>query len=247
MTTIYRMTMEESRCEAVSPGAGISLLTLRGKSLLSWAKAAHSSGHLLGGSSAQSSRHSCERCERNSSQISWKWEEGVTTSFPARGYCLSSKCLSAHLSYATIAVRRRCSSRHCGVPGSLVGKRHPFCCDQSRALLWKDVSGKTQRCLEQVRAPSFFAGQGEDGIRSYDRDSVRDERFLHCSGCRHCQEEEEPLAPSIRRTGHSHEQSYAGGSPGREPLPSPRATHSRPPAASSWSSPRRNAVCFCFM
>jgi hypothetical protein len=29
MTTIYRMTMEESRCEAVSPGAGISLLTLR--------------------------------------------------------------------------------------------------------------------------------------------------------------------------------------------------------------------------
>src|SRR5229473_471340 len=47
MTTIYRMTMEESRCEAVSPGAGISLLTLRGKSLLSWAKAAHSSGHLL--------------------------------------------------------------------------------------------------------------------------------------------------------------------------------------------------------
>jgi hypothetical protein len=50
MTTIYRMTMEESRCEAVSPGAGISLLTLRGKSLLFWAKAAHSSGHLLNAS-----------------------------------------------------------------------------------------------------------------------------------------------------------------------------------------------------
>src|SRR5258708_35198567 len=40
------MVMEESRCEAVSPGAGISMLTLRGKSLLFWAKAAHSSGHL---------------------------------------------------------------------------------------------------------------------------------------------------------------------------------------------------------
>jgi hypothetical protein len=45
--TIYRTVREESRCEAVSPGAGLSLLTLRGKSLLSWAKAAHSSGHLL--------------------------------------------------------------------------------------------------------------------------------------------------------------------------------------------------------
>ena len=34
------------------------------------------------------------------------------------------------------------SSHHCGVPGSLVGKRHPFCCGKLRALLWKDVSGK---------------------------------------------------------------------------------------------------------
>ena len=168
--------MEESRCEAVSPGAGISLLTLRGKSLLSWAKAAHSSGHLLGGSSAQSSRHSCERCERNSSQISWKWE-GVTTSFPARGYCLSSKCLSAHLSYATIAVRRRCSSRHCGVPGSLVGKRHPFCCDQSRALLWKDVSGKTQRCLVASESAIIFCWTGR-GWNTQLRTGIRERRTL---------------------------------------------------------------------
>jgi hypothetical protein len=44
---IYSSQEQYTRCEAVSPGAGISLLTLRGKSLLSWAKAAHSSGHLL--------------------------------------------------------------------------------------------------------------------------------------------------------------------------------------------------------
>ncbi len=65
-----------------------------------------------------------------------------SAAYPA-GHCRSRKCLSAHLSYATIAVRRRCLSRHCGVPGSLVGKRHPFCCGKLRALLWKDVAGKT--------------------------------------------------------------------------------------------------------
>jgi hypothetical protein len=45
--TIYRIAMEEARCEAVSPGARLSLLTLRGTCPLSWVKAAHSSGHLL--------------------------------------------------------------------------------------------------------------------------------------------------------------------------------------------------------
>jgi hypothetical protein len=34
VTTMYRMVMEESRWEAVSPGAGLSLLTDRGHVLV---------------------------------------------------------------------------------------------------------------------------------------------------------------------------------------------------------------------
>jgi hypothetical protein len=47
VSTIYRMVMEESRCEAVFPDTEVSVLTLEGKCLLFWAKVAHSSGHLL--------------------------------------------------------------------------------------------------------------------------------------------------------------------------------------------------------
>ena len=81
----------------------------------------------------------------------------MMTSFPAPHRFKNGRCLSAHLVLCyNSSWKDTSSSYHRGVPGSLVGKRHPFCCCQSRALL-RTFRSPLQRYLERVRAHSFFA------------------------------------------------------------------------------------------
>jgi hypothetical protein len=92
---------------------------------------------------AAASQHSCEHHESTSPPLLERGGQKSGGQFSSMPLELGRHVLvcSPVLCYNTCT--KRYSSRHCGVPGSLVGQRHPFWCGKRRVLFWKDVSGDT--------------------------------------------------------------------------------------------------------